>query len=50
MEKVNYQIACNVENCSHNYAGVNCTLGKIKVGCACGADTCTCCESYDKKY
>ncbi len=48
MENINYDIACNVSSCRHNYKGCNCTLDKITVGCACHEDDCTCCKSYSE--
>lgn len=49
MENVNYDIACDVCTCKHNYNGCNCTLQHIQVGCSCDRKDCTCCESYSEK-
>lgn len=49
MNNVNNDIACDVSSCKYNYQGCNCTLEKIKVGCTCHDDNCTCCDSYSEK-
>lgn len=49
MENVNYDIACDVSTCKHNYQGCNCTLESIKVGCTCSQGNCTCCDSFSEK-
>lgn len=49
MENVNFGIGCDVTSCKYNHDGCNCTLNKIQVGCTCGGDACTCCESYSEK-
>ncbi len=45
---VNTAIGCEVMDCKHNCREY-CSLEKIHVGKACSADTCTCCESYERK-
>lgn len=49
MENINYDIACDVSSCKHNHNGSNCTLERIQVGCTCGMEHCTCCESYSER-
>ena len=47
---VNTAIGCGVTECKYNRAGDYCTLRKIHVGNSCGsANSCTCCDSYEKK-
>lgn len=48
---INTSIGCNVTDCKHNSAGAYCCLSKIHVGntCDCNADSCTCCDSYERK-
>lgn len=48
-ENVNTGIACDVATCKHNFKSCNCTLPKIKVGCTCNEEACTCCQSYSEK-
>ena len=48
-DNVNIGIACDVSTCRHNYQSCNCTLSKIKVGCTCNKESCTCCQSYSEK-
>ena len=48
---VNKSIGCNVMECKFNCAGDYCTLSKIHVGnnCDCNAESCTCCDSFERK-
>ena len=49
--EVNKSIGCGVTECKYNREGKHCTLAKIHVGntCDCDAETCTCCDSYERK-
>lgn len=49
--EVNSAIGCGVTDCKFNCAGAHCTLRKIHVGnvCGCNTDSCTCCDSFEKK-
>ena len=48
---VNTAIGCDVTECKYNCAGDFCTLRKIHVGnnCSCNAESCTCCDSFERK-
>ena len=50
-QEVNTSIGCGVTECKYNRSGDYCTLRKIHVGntCSCDAESCTCCDSYEKK-
>ena len=47
---VNTCIGCNVTECKYNNKQY-CSLDKIHVGntCSCDAESCTCCESFQRK-
>ncbi len=47
--EVNTCIGCGVTECKYNRSGDYCTLSKIHVGNTCNADTCTCCDSFERK-
>ena len=49
--EVNASIGCGVTDCKYNRGGDFCTLRKIHVGntCNCDADSCTCCDSFERK-
>jgi len=49
--EVNTSIGCGVTECKYNRAGDFCTLRKIHVGntCSCDAESCTCCDSFERK-
>lgn len=47
--EVNTAIGCGVTECKYNRSGDYCTLRKIHVGNACSNESCTCCDSYEKK-
>ncbi len=46
---VNSSIGCNVTECKYNCSGKNCTLSHIHVGCSCSKESCTCCDSFERK-
>ncbi len=48
-KEVNTSIGCGVTECKFNRAGDYCTLSKIHVGCSCSKESCTCCDSFEKK-
>ena len=47
--EVNTSIGCGVTECKYNCAGDYCTLRKIHVGNTCAAESCTCCDSFERK-
>ena len=49
--EVNTSIGCGVTDCKYNRSGDYCTLRKIHVGntCNCDAESCTCCDSFERK-
>lgn len=49
MNEVNKSIGCGVTECKYNRSGDYCTLSKIHVGNTCSTDSCTCCDSFQKK-
>ncbi len=50
-QEVNTAIGCGVTECKYNRMGDYCTLRKIHVGntCNCDAESCTCCDSFERK-
>jgi hypothetical protein len=46
---VNMAIGCGVTECKYNCAGDYCTLRKIHVGNTCASESCTCCDSFERK-
>jgi len=50
-KEVNVGVGCNVTECKFNRAGDYCTLSRIHIGntCSCDAESCTCCDSFQKK-
>lgn len=50
-QEVNTSIGCGVTDCKYNRSGDYCTLRKIHVGntCNCDAESCTCCDSFERK-
>lgn len=50
-KEVNTSIGCGVTECKYNRSGDYCTLRKIHVGntCSCDAESCTCCDSFERK-
>lgn len=50
-KQANTCIGCDVTGCKYNTSGCYCTLDKIHVGntCSCDAESCTCCDSYEKR-
>lgn len=48
MDNVCKCISCEAVDCKYN-KDCNCVRDSIKVGCCCGGENCTCCESFENR-